>query len=43
MLELSNYASKKELKNGTRVDISNSAAKIDFIALNADIYRLGIK
>ena len=42
LLDLSNYATKKELEHGSGVDTSNLAAKSDFIALKADIDKLGI-
>ena len=42
VLCLLDYATKKELKDGALVDISNLAAKRDFIALKADIDKLDI-
>ena len=42
VLELSNYATRKELDHATRVDTSDSAAKKDFIALKAEVYKLDI-
>ena len=40
VLDLSNYATKKELYHATGVDISNLAAKKDFIALKAEVEKL---
>ena len=40
VLDLTNYASKKELQCTTGVDKSNLAAKKDFIALKADADKL---
>ena len=42
VLYLSDYATKKQLKDGTLVDISNLAAKRDFIALKVDTDKLDI-
>ena len=42
VLDLSNYATKKELYHATGVDISNLAAKKDFIALKAEVEKLDI-
>ena len=42
LLDLTNYATKKELEHGPGADTSNLAAKSDFIALKADIDKLGI-
>ena len=42
VLELSNYATKKELEHATGVDTSDLAAKSDFIALKAEVDKLGI-
>ena len=36
VLDLSNYATKKELEHATSVDKSDLAAKKDFIALKAE-------
>ena len=36
-LDLSNYATKKELEHGTGVDKSDLAAKKDFVALKAKV------
>ena len=37
VLDLSNYATKKELTNAAGVDTSNLAAKSDFIALEDEV------
>ena len=42
LLELSNYATKKELDHGTSVDTSDLAAKKDFIDLKAEVDKLNI-
>ena len=42
VLDMSNYATKKELKHATRTDTSDLAAKRDFIALEAEVYKLDI-
>ena len=42
MLDLSNYASKKELDHATRVDTSDLAAKKNFIALKTEVDKLDI-
>ena len=42
MLDLSNYATIKELKVATDVDASNIAAKNDFIALKVEVDKLDI-
>ena len=42
VLDLSNYATKKELDHATGVDTSDLAAKKDFIALKAEVDKLGI-
>ena len=39
---VSNYPTKKELEHATGVDTSDSAAKKDFIALKAEVDKLGI-
>ena len=39
ILDLSNYATKKELKHSTGVDTTDVAAKKDFIALKHKIYK----
>ena len=42
VLDMSNYATKKELKHTTCTDTSDLAAKRDFIALKAEVYKLDI-
>ena len=42
VLDLSNYATKKELNYATGLDGSNLAGKSDFIALKADVEKLDI-
>ena len=42
LLDLSNYATKKELEHATGVDTSDLAAKKDFIALKAEVDKLDI-
>ena len=42
LLELSNYATKKELDHAVGVDIYNLSAKEDFIVLKAEVDKLGI-
>ena len=42
VLELSNYATKKELNNATGADTFNVAAKRDFTALKAEVDTLDI-
>ena len=42
VLDLSNYATKKELDHATGVDISDLAAKKDFIALKGEVDKLVI-
>ena len=42
VLDLSNYATKKELEHTTGIDTSDLAAKKDFIALKAEVDKLGI-
>ena len=42
VLDLSNHATKKELKDATGVDTSNLAAKSNFIALKAEVEKLDI-
>ena len=42
VLDLANYATKKQLNDATDVDTSNLAAKGDFVALEANIYKLKI-
>ena len=42
VLDLANYATKKQLNDATYVDTSNLAAKGDFLALEANIYKLKI-
>ena len=41
-LELSSYATKKELEHATGIDTSDLAAKRDFIALKAEVDKLDI-
>ena len=40
MLDLPNYGTKRELKDATDVETSNSAAKNDFIALKTEVGEL---
>ena len=40
---MTNYAVKKELKHATGIDISDLAVKKDFMASNAEVYKLDIK
>ena len=42
ILDLSNYASKKELDHATGINTSEWAAKNDFIALKAEVHKLDI-
>ena len=42
VLDLSNYATKKELDHATGGDTSDWAAKKDFIALKTEVDKLGI-
>ena len=42
VLDLSNYATKKELEHTTGIDTSDLAAKKDFIALKAEVDKLDI-
>ena len=42
VLDLSNYATKKELEHVTSIDTSNLAAKKDCIALKSDAHKLDI-
>ena len=42
LLNLSNYATKKELEHATGIDTSYLAAKKDFIALKAEVDKLDI-
>ena len=42
VLDLSNYAIKKELDYAARIDTSDLAAKKDFIALKAEVDKLDI-
>ena len=42
VLHLSNYATKKELTHATGIDMSDLASKKDFIALKAEVDKLGI-
>ena len=41
-LDLSNYATKKELDHATGVDISDLDAKKDFVVLKAEVEKLDI-
>ena len=43
VLDLSNYATKKELNDATGVHTSNLAAESDFIALKAEVENLDIR
>ena len=43
VLELSNFATKKELEHATGVDTSDLAAKQDFVALKAKVDKLDIR
>ena len=42
VLDLSNYATKKEWEHATDIDTSDLAAKKDFIALKAEVDKLDI-
>ena len=42
VLDLSNYATQKELEDAIGIDISNLPAKRDFIALKAELDKLDI-
>ena len=42
VLDLSNYATKKEFDHATGVDTSDLAAKTDFIALKAEVDKVDI-
>ena len=42
VLDLSNYATKKELHDATGTDTSNLAAKRDFVAFKAEVDKLDI-
>ena len=42
VLDLSNYSTKKELKDDKWVDTTNLAAKRDFIAFKAEVGKLNI-
>ena len=42
VLDLSNYATKKELEHATGIDTSDLTAKKDFIALKAEVDKLDI-
>ena len=42
VLDLSNYANKKELEHATGIDTSDLAAKKDFITLKAEVGKLDI-
>ena len=39
-LDLSNYATKADLKGATCVDTSNIAAKTDLASLKAEVYKI---
>ena len=41
-LDLSNYETKADLKEATRVDMSNLTAKPDLTSLKAEAYKIGI-
>ena len=41
-LDLSNYATKTDLKNATGVDASSFAKKIDLVNLKCSVYKLDI-
>ena len=41
-LDLSNYATKSDLKNATGIDISKLAAKSDLVSLKAEVDKLDI-
>ena len=40
VLDLSNYATKKELEHATDIDTSDSAAKKKFIAFKAEVHKI---
>ena len=42
VLDLSNYATNKKLEHITDVNTSDLAAKKDFLALKAEVHKLGI-
>ena len=42
VLDLSNYATKKELEHATGIDTSDLTAKKDFVALKAEVDKLDI-
>ena len=42
IFDLSNYATKPDLKGETGVDTSNSTAKEDLSSLKARVYRLNV-
>ena len=42
ILDLTNYATKKELEHGTCIDVSDLAAKKGFIGLKVEIGKLDI-
>ena len=42
VLDLSNYATKKELGHANGIDTSDMAAKKDFIALKAEVDKLDV-
>ena len=41
-IDLSNYATKADLKNATEIDTSKIAAKSDLLKLKAEVYKLDI-
>ena len=41
-LDLPNYATKTDLKNATKLDISDFAKKIDLVHLKSDVDKLDI-
>ena len=41
-LDLSNYATKKDLKNATGVDTTSFAKKVDLASLKSDVHKLDI-
>ena len=42
-MDLSNYATKSDLKNATSIDISKLAAKSDLVSLKAEVDKLDIQ
>ena len=41
-VDLSNYAAKADLKNGTGIDTSKLAARFDLVSLEAEVDKLDI-